>query len=510
MSSFNSTPPYKQKPLKDSVIVLGQGYINDKQQASTWDCFRGNITSAGGGSSIINFDNAVSFSEIQETFQIDITAKVGIGPFSASEKATYLRAIQEDHYSQSFYYYAKVTLPTQVWHPGGYGIEMLNDVGKGIYQSGAIAFRLNCGDAVINQVQEGASLYAAMKISFSSYTDKQTFQAQAGGSFGSIVDVSVSIQDIVNQYKLNGDVEVTAYQQGGDPSQLPKVFEKGEGGYYVTSCTLADLADCKNTINGILDYAVNNFPTQLNGTTGELLNYVMGSLEYMGLTIGNSTITPAIETARETLGETYFNQIAQSIFINHLLESSFMSAQYIEAYILNELQNQYKNLQNNIVVLQDPNVGVVQCYNNPPNCADVEQNIQQLSNPINSSFINEFVSSYSYFIIRNDNSQNSGVFYPVGNGLHKRFSDSWCPIPQETVVRFNETGEQLDYFEYDPQHGWSFNCGPAQELLPDFPDKYMASYAPGNPYYNECFLQYNGPKSAVSGNVTYDIIDNPL
>ena len=272
------------KMLGDSAVVrLGQGYSTDKQQASSWDCFaNGTISPSGGGSSIVKLDNAVSFEEIQNTLNIDVTAKAGIGPFKGTTSANYVKDIQEDHYSQGFYYYEQFFMPTEVWIPAGFGPVMLNALGLGVYQQGPEQFRLTCGDSVITQTQEGFSLYVSMKLIFSSYSDKQTFQAHAGGKFGSLADVSADVEKMVSQYDLNGEVEVTAIQIGGDVTQLPQIFTKNAGGYYVTSCELQNLQACHDTVTGILDYAINSFPSQINGTNGELLSYAMGSLQVYG------------------------------------------------------------------------------------------------------------------------------------------------------------------------------------------------------------------------------------
>ena len=213
--------------LKEPAISLGQGYSTDEQMAAPFNCFNpGNITTAPGGESILHFDNAQSFDEIQKQLDVDVTTKVGIGPFSSKISASYARYVQDDHYSQNFNYFEKVFLPTQIWNPSGYGPSILNAIGQGAYQQGPQQFRLVCGDLVVTQQDMGISLYSSMKMSFSSYSDKQTFQAHAGASFGSMADVSAKVQSIVSQYSLNGEVEISAFQQGGDPSKLPQIFLK--------------------------------------------------------------------------------------------------------------------------------------------------------------------------------------------------------------------------------------------------------------------------------------------
>lgn len=51
-------------------------------------------------------------------------------------------------------------------------------------------------------------------------------------------------------------MSLNIYQEGGDPSQLAKVFEKDEtGSYYFLKCDMKNMETCQKYIAGLIDYA---------------------------------------------------------------------------------------------------------------------------------------------------------------------------------------------------------------------------------------------------------------
>ena len=59
------------------------------------------------------------------------------------------------------------------------------------------------------------------------------------------------------------------YQIGGDPTQIGKSFQKDSTGiYYFMKCSFTDMSSCQKYVNGLIDYATNSFPTQINVKTG--------------------------------------------------------------------------------------------------------------------------------------------------------------------------------------------------------------------------------------------------
>ena len=60
------------------------------------------------------------------------------------------------------------------------------------------------------------------------------------------------------------------YQIGVDPTQIGKSFQKDASGtYYFMKCSFTDMNSCQKYVNGLIDYATNSFPSQINTKTGE-------------------------------------------------------------------------------------------------------------------------------------------------------------------------------------------------------------------------------------------------
>jgi hypothetical protein len=114
---------------------------------------------------------------------VDVSASLSIGLFSASVSASYLHYVEEKHYTQAIYYSETVSLPTQEWQPLHYGTNALSDLGKGVYRAGPAQFRNVCGNKIVQEVGLGATLVATLMLDFSSWYDKQVFTQHASASW---------------------------------------------------------------------------------------------------------------------------------------------------------------------------------------------------------------------------------------------------------------------------------------------------------------------------------------
>lgn len=323
---------FKTAPNPPS-ITLGGGYSSDRQMATYIPCLNnGTITYNGGGKSTIFFSDARTFDEIQKDLNVDVSESVSIGLFEEEASASYARHIKDDAYTQSFYYSETVTLPTAIYYPSGYGTSALSDFGKGVYQSGPDMFRDVCGDLLIQQSHLGAGLYVTIRLTFSSLADKSTFNAQFGAKYGSIANVSGKISKIVSENHIKGNIEVSALQVGGDVTQLAKIFTEGPDPYAITRCSFEDLASCQKSINGVLAYAANNFPDQVDYKGGkvlgnaEIIGYTFMPYEKIGLQVGNSILNSTIIEDRKKLGDIYLSNQKQEAFVEHIKNSVILSS----------------------------------------------------------------------------------------------------------------------------------------------------------------------------------------
>lgn len=510
MSNNSSTLVYsKIQGFIPFTPVLGQGYSSDKDMAAEFSCFNdGNVTLSGGGSSIVHFDSAVSFDDIQNSLNVDVSAKVGIGPFSGSASASYSRFIEDDSYSFSFYYYEQVFLPTKVWTPNNYGPELLNKFGSGVYNAGAETFRLVCGDKIFNQVDEGISLYATMKLHFQSHYQKSTFEANVGANYGDIVSVSATVKKMVSEYDLSGTVEMSAYQIGGNPSQLPKIFNKKGDDYYILSCSFAEFDDCKEAAAGILEYAQNNLSNQTQN--GSAISWELVELEDLGINVGSTVITPQIKAARDELGSIYQNMTFASSIANHVVQSKYSS--YIPDIEL--FQETAANISTNLAILQDPTTGVATCYTQPLNCTSAASQIESSLSFVNMTMLQDFENLKGYKVAE---SLDVKVCQPILGCNTHTFDASSYLIPLDFSNSFLNQ-DPLEKVSVVPNnHSVSVHWDGCDLVVAEQSTKlFEASLYDSSECINSLLLNYGcGESSKIlsvscTGAVSFEVIDNPI
>ncbi len=98
---------------------------------------------------------------------------------------------------------------------------------------------------------------------------------------------------------------ILAYQDGGNPAELAKVFNSTCGsGYCAATCSMLKLSDCDSAITGLLRYAINTFPPQVDlQNIKTLSSFSIGfaqlqSIKYIGLEAPPSILTKDIVVMR--------------------------------------------------------------------------------------------------------------------------------------------------------------------------------------------------------------------
>ncbi len=247
----------------------------------------------------------------------------------------------------------------------------LTELGQKVYQKGANpSFRLTCGDRVITGYQEKATLTMSVNMEFASHMQKDTFKTELSLGFG-FYDISMAIQRVATRTNISAKVSVNIYQEGGDPTQLGKVFEKDRtGSYYFLKCNIQDMASCQKYVDGLIDYAKNDFPKQIDGRTGKGFSpggtVTTVSAATLGITIAPSFLTPQINAARIALSKQYFfnDYYNQKLF---LLVKSYPVEWIQSSSIYGTLAAFYRVAEGNIEILMGQEGGI-QCYDDVVNC----------------------------------------------------------------------------------------------------------------------------------------------
>ncbi|MDE3047581.1 MAG: hypothetical protein KGI83_04445, partial [Verrucomicrobiota bacterium] len=484
--------------------ILGQGYSSDTQAPASLQCFhRKNVTQIKNPSNELKFSAAVSYNEVERSLNIQMRTHVGIGPFQGGASASYLRDVQETAYKVSLNWYEKIYLASQQTQPG-YGPRILNGEGLGLYNSSKTLFRIYCGDEIITEEHNGIGLYAALQLQFSARAAKEIFKQSAGGSFGDIVSASESSQSIVTQNQLSGSLSVFAYQQGGNVSQLAEIFgTNSSNNRYVVSCLFGNWQNCQGVITGILNYAENILPRQMQ--IPHILSYNTVPLEVFGLFPGRSTVNATVVAARKQLGDLYFNQTSQVHLVNHMVQSPFLT-QYIPYSTQELLQQTLTALQANLDTLTNAQ-GVIMCYADPSDCPSLASSLIAQMEPINASLIGLFSQGYRMKSAAYKDTPPGPFCVTIPRCCSAQpggIRTGWlCPLSADTYqFQTNEDGATAAW-TLSPINATTLqllqgqtNCGPAVQLSPPPNPKFGVTF--NNPAVGDACVGWLHPNTCIT------------
>lgn len=488
-------------------IAAGSGYSSDSQQIAPQACFNVASSPASGQQSYAQLGAAMYFSDIQNSLKIDVSTKGGVGMFSASAEASYMRSMEDKDYSLSLNYFT-YALETVSVNLAGYGLQALNSFGQEAYNNGNNPyFGLLCGDNYLTSFDQGAMLIMGINIEFDSHQAKQQFSAAASGGFGDIFSASASISKIASQYNLQGSVSMQAYQIGGNPAELSNILSKSSNGdYYALSCDINNINNCQMAASGMLDYAKYNFTTQISfannkGLTPLGLGYVEYlPIDYLGLhtqSLVNQTVKDdRLQLAEALIENQYYVQKFHELVETYPVEWDTTSSIYQTS------QNLYQQAQNNVNSIMSPNnpdQGALGCFDTPDQCNSITQNIQASLVPINGSDLG-YLSQVMYYY---DVPTRTGNFiYPNGDS-----NNSWsffASNPNSNLV------QQIDYCLITPaiyNFHYLETTNPPHDTISDW-YTYNGTSADGGLTYSGSYI--DNTENRQWGSAPADRYDNPF
>ena len=438
------------------IPVLGAGFSDDMQSPISQTCFNGGSKSyAGGTKALIELGDAKSFSDIQDSLNVNVSVSGSIDIFSADVESNYAKKIQEKSYSESFYYLEKLILPREIYTPDHYGIASLNERGLGAFHQGADVFNQVCGNTYLQQQSMGADLYVTLQLNFHSKRDKENFDAHVGGGIGSVFDAEGSIEKLVNEYSIQGSLNILALQDGGDPAALAGIFAKSPDGYYISSCGLDDLKSCKKVIEGVINYAQNEFPKQVDYKDGKIIgnanpidfNYATYVSNGIFFSSPSKPLPVEVIKARQKLGDLYKWNQEKAEFIDHLLKYTPDLTEFYHTF----LTETSKTLHGNLNVLTDSRYGAIGCYLYPDRCVEIANNISQQLKPIDENILQRFYGGYNDRLL--DGSQELYTWAPIGDHTYVQFGPKG-DVRMHAVIYSKDGGNSLfmdgsDFYGHD-------------------------------------------------------------
>ncbi len=394
--------------LGDPVdLAPGVGFSTATQQVTPNACYaiKGKKYSTSGS---LVFSKEMSFTQLEDAVHMNVSAKVGFGPFSGQAVFSYMNSIKGTLLSTSLNY--AQTIQQNV----GYQILGLNAYGRQIYQAdllhkpGALNFDLICGNDFVKQYSRGAMLIASLKIVFASLQDKERFESATKAGLGNLFSASEQVSNIASEYHLAGTVQVLAYQMGGDPGRLSKILSNGKS---ITSCSLKDMKACQQVAQNIVDYAAQDFSTQVQPQSN---GQITGAYSPLPLNVATdvasisrfskkplaTVITPTIVIDRALLMYQLLKNEYYKSKLDYLLNDYPIAWNKSSATYRGIAQMDAQAANNVSVILRDPyNLvdSAAQCYNSPQQCVSVTRFIESHLQPITAQQL-QVLNNIKYYI----------------------------------------------------------------------------------------------------------------
>jgi hypothetical protein len=384
------------------VPILGGG-VDSTTGFAKFQCLQNATISYQSGSvDFLGFNNSLTFNQFVSTgiqyngAFLDLLI-LGFGGF-----VQYVNTVVNDSYSQSFYYTAAATLPTAIYNfeDAGYGIEALNEFGKGAYLTGN--FLQSCGDSFYLQESLGAALFVAFKAEFNSQSDLQSFsEGMSAYSLIGFVDAIGTITSVASEKNLQGNLIIMAYQIGGNPALLGQALDQN-GNYTITSCTFTAGAQCQDAVQQILNFSQTEFQSQISinsqgQPTGNPFAYSFLPMNYtlLGLNVESSPINSTIKSELFLVLLEYeswqgYQGTLQAVLQPQVFNSTLATLSSYNAFLIASLNN----ITANINIMTDPIYGIYGCLQDPPNCQTRLNNINSQILQINTAKIDQIVNSF--------------------------------------------------------------------------------------------------------------------
>ncbi|HLX53788.1 MAG TPA: hypothetical protein VKR58_07600, partial [Aquella sp.] len=256
------------------------------------------------------------------------------GLFSASLAAKYTRDSTDTRQSINFNYLQSMSADA-TFTVKGLGNNILSSDAQSILAQGNDAFTNVCGNSIIQSAKEGAVLIINVSIQFANAALKEQFEGEASGSIAGIGSIRGAFEHSEQTSTKNATFAVKAYQLGGDPTKLAKIFGNPDpqGQYNIVKCSATDLDSCQAIINDVIAYAQQDFQTSVNfKDLSSLYTYEVTAKEYsrFGVQAFLTPLTPAEQDAKNYLTTTITQDRRMLNYLTAYQQQSFYNSQYVD------------------------------------------------------------------------------------------------------------------------------------------------------------------------------------
>lgn len=356
----------------------------------------------------INFTQTINREDLAKDLNVNISVSGGWGLFSGGASAAFFRHIENTQFSENFTfsesYHTLAILDISALPASP---EALSSPASNLYKKeGIYGFSSRYGDSFIKEIPLGAYLIVNLRVNFATALDKEKFDGELKAGFGSIFNASSTLQSTIARSHSRGTIEISAFQLGGDPTELPKIFsEKTSGGYYITTCSLDALRDCQGAIDGIIRYAQTDFNQQIKAKNSHARPE--GNLVVVGEPLVESYANkfrlnnlPPLDAKtlmnRLEIAEMYHKLKPKKDFFDHMRMSPIVG--YLTPKAHDDLNKLFYHLDWNWSLFEQ--FSAVQCFlpGSEKRCKEIIDNIKTYSKPIDDVIVNHFMNNGYYEI----------------------------------------------------------------------------------------------------------------
>ncbi len=461
-------------PTPADGIEPGRGYSSDTEAIAPTTCYNVLSVNRGMQTSQTNFSTAQNTSQIASQFNVATDFGGVYGILGLSGMMSYLDDVSENSYSMSFNYSEKIAQSVNMQYSYN-AATILNETGQAIYANGTNPmFRLFCGDKLVTSYIEGAGLILSMQVNFIDSSSKEIFKSAVGASVFGFGSAGAQIQNIATSYHLQGQLVVQAYQLGGHPEQLSKIFQNSSN---IFRCDINNTTACQNAAATMLNYASNDFPTQFNTNGGVWSGSLVPTGGYSSFPVSQLILAPTYVTSevknqRASLLQEYnYYSYMVDYFTN--IDNFFPAV--LDATTKSSVQAANSVSKNNVYLLeQAPGYdSAIDCWKFPFRCTTVYPALMSQLKSISFS-----ASNLAYC-------EDPNLYFDTGaicgsNAAQRAFytgnffTDSKTPSPQAGWSGFGTAPKVCYATAHYAANGWHDCAGPQQYSpnttyqIPDF------------------------------------------
>lgn len=387
---YRYTPPMQEPGI--GVAMYWEG-------SKPAECFKkGTVIKKGESIGEIKFGLVHTFKQIEDALGVEISSPISYDRFLLTPAINYAKNLKQTEYSISSVFYSKYTLPTKVYEHSELGEAMLNDFGLDIYEKYPEDFIRICGDSVIKEMQMAAVFIAHIKVISASKTQHNNFISKINDKIPEMDKVMLEYSNIADIMGGQGTIEISAFQIGGDHTQLSEIFGSGHNDQYgAVKCSFDNSDACKDVVRDILAYE-KKFSSQLkeNPEGGVVTGLVPLKVSdfLFSAQLREYTVDEEHTAYRKYLSQQHDKllqreEVLEKITSSNIVKGNISSSAFQK---LGENLNKVKNLINE---LEDGNIGAIQCYKPDGDCRKVVRNTKKGEDLLDNDFLNSFSVTYN-------------------------------------------------------------------------------------------------------------------